>query len=231
MKKGTKHIFLLLLSCLLLLNGCNAPHRAEHAEWGFVDTKTEIEYVACNPIAVKPITLGEVYCEADDVQYYQIEFEDPSRFLCDLDSESGSSIVYRNKDLPEITIENFGAIAAFLYIDGVTPLKVAQLYADDEYLPEELRGQNPQDTDKVQMITDALINGDERTVADSDYIEEDTYYFRLLSADYPGLYYTVCFFGDRYGRYYVEDMATFKIVDAPSEIVAWIIGADDDTTV
>lgn len=232
MKKGLKKAVYVLLSCLLLLTGCDSPHRAEHEEWGFVDTKTEIEYVACNPIAVKPIAMGEVYCEADETPYYEINFEEPSRFLCDLDKESGSSIVYRNKELPEITIENFNAIAAFLYIDGVTPVKLAQLYADDEFLPEELRGQNPsQDTDKVKMITDALINGEERMVSDEDYVEDDTYYFRMLSADYPGLYYTVCFFGDQYGRYYVEDMGTFKIVDAPSEIVAWIIGSGEDATV
>jgi len=218
----------ILLACLLLLAGCNGPHRAEHVEFGFIDKKTNIEYISCNVLAIKPITIGEEYCEADDALYYEIQFEDPTRFLCDFDQPSGSSIVYRNKALPEITIENFGAIAAFLYIDGTTPVRVGQLYADDQYLPEELRGQNPsQDTDKVKQITDALINGEERTVSDADYVEDSTYYFRLLSPDYPGLYYSVCFFGDRYGRYYVEDMGTFKIVDAPAEIIAWIIGSGD----
>lgn len=218
----------LLLACLLLLAGCNSPHSAVHVDLGFIDKKTDIEYVSCNILAVKPITIEDAYCKADDMTYYQIQFEDPAEYLCDYDSASGSSIVYRNKNLPDITIENFNAIAAFLYLDGTTPVKVAQLYADDEYLPEELRGQNPsQDTALVRQITDALINGDERFVSDEDYIEDDTYYFRLLSADYPGLYYSVCFFGDRYGRYYVEDMGTFKIADAPSEIVAWIIGSGD----
>lgn len=217
-----------LLACMLLLAGCNGPHRAVHVDLGFVDKKTDVEYTACNVLAVKPITVEDVYCEADDTPYYQIQFEDPARFLCDYDQASGSSIVYRNKTLPDITIENFGAVAAFLYLDGKTPVKVGQLYADDEYLPDELKGQNPsQDTDRVNLITNALIGGEERTVPDSDYVEDNTYYFRLLSPDYPGLYYSVCFFGDRYGRYYLEDMGTFKIVDAPSEIVAWIIGSGD----
>ncbi len=218
----------LLLACLLLLAGCDNVHSAEHVELGFIDKKTDIEYTSCNVLAIKPITIEDAYCEADDATYYRIQFEDPADFLCDYDQASGSSIVYRNKNLPDITIENFDAVAAFLYLDGVTPVKVAQLYADDEYLPEELRGQNPsQDTALVRQITDALIGGDERTVSDADYIEDDTYYFRLLSPDYPGLYYSVCFFGDRYGRYYIEDMGTFKIVDAPTEIIAWIIGSGD----
>lgn len=222
---------LLSLLCLtLLFSSCDRPNRGTLTDLGFRDDTTGIEYVACNVIAVKPLAMGEVYCEADDVSYYQINFEDPSRFLCDLDAESGSSIVYRNRELPDITVERFNAIAAFLYLDGLTPVRVAQLYADDEYLPDELKGRNPsQDTALVRRITDALVNGEERTVATADYSDENLYYFRLLSADYPGLYYSVCFFGDIYGRYYVQDMATFRIVDAPSLITAWIVGSGEDT--
>ena len=222
---------LLSLLCLtLLLSSCNRPNHGTQTELGFRDDTTGIEYVACNVIAVKPLAMDEVYCQAGGVSYYQISFEEPSRFLCDLDAASGSSIVYRNRDLPDITLETFNAIAAFLYIDGLTPVRVAQLYADDEFLPEELRGQNPsQDTALVRQITDALLNGTERIVSAADSSDENLYYFRLLSADYPGLYYSVCFFGDIYGRYYVQDMATFRTVDAPSEITAWIVGSGDDT--
>lgn len=225
---------LLALLCLLpLLSACNRSnaHGGTPTELGFRDEATGIEYVGCSVIAVKPLAIGEeAYCEADGVPYYTINFEDPSRFLCDLDQASGSSIVYRNRELPDITIETFNANAAFLYIDGLTPVRVAQLYADDEFLPDELKGQSPsQDTALVRQITDALVNGAERTVASADYSEENLYYFRLLSADYPGLYYSVCFFGDIYGRYYVQDMATFRIADAPSEITAWIVGSGGDT--
>lgn len=225
---------LLALLCLLLsVSACNRSHAhvGTPTELGFRDDSTGVEYVNCNVIAVKPLAMSEeAYCEAGDISYYSINFEDPSRFLCDFDKESGSSIVYRNRELPDITIGNFNAIAAFLYIDGIQPQRVAQLYANDEYLPEELQGQNPsQDTALVQQITDALVNGKERAVSPSDYSDEDLYYFRLLSADYPGLYYSVCFFGDIYGRYYVQDMATFRIADAPSEITAWIVGSGGDS--
>lgn len=218
-----------LLCLLLSVSSCNGTraHGGTQTEFGFRDDSTGIEYVNCNVLAVKPLAMGEEpYCKAGGTSYYTVNFEDPTRFLCDFDGESGSSFVYRNRELPDITIENFNAIAAFLYIDGVQPQRIAQLYADDEYLPEELKGLNPsQDTALVRQITDALVNGAERTVLSSEYSDEDLYYFRLLSEDYPGLYYSVCFFGDIYGRYYVQDMATFRIADAPSEITAWIVGS------
>lgn len=222
---------LLSFLCLvMLLSSCNRPNHGTQTELGFRDDTTGIEYVACSVIAVKPLAMSEdVYCEADGVPYYTVNFEEPSRFLCDLDAASGSSIVYRNRDLPDITIENFNAIAAFLYLDGLTPVLVAQLFADDEYLAEELQGLNPsQDTALVRQITDALVNGTERIVSPDDYSDDNLYYFRLLSADYPGLYYSVCFFGDIYGRYYVQDLATFRVADAPSEITAWIVGSGED---
>ena len=225
---------LLALLCLTLsISACRRSnaHGGTPTELGFRDDSTGIEYVNCSVVAVKPLAMSdEPYCEAGKIPYYAINFEDPSRFLCDFDQESGSSIVYRNRELPDITVENFNAIAAFLYIDGIRPQRVAQLYADDEYLPDELKGQNPsQDTALVKQITDALVNGTERVVSPEDYSDEDLYYFRLLSQDYPGLYYSVCFFGDIYGRYYVQDMANFRIVNAPAEIVAWIVGSGGDS--
>ncbi len=219
----------LLLSLSLLLSSCGS--KWEPTEIGFRNGETGVEYVACNVIAVKPIVRVDVepYCEVDGVPYYAIRSEEPERFLCDYDEASQSSIVYRNKELPDVTLENFNAIAAWLFRDGVMPLMIAQLYADDEYLAEELRGKNPsQDTALVRKITDALVNGEARDVPQDTYSDDDLYYFRLLSADYPGLYYSVCFFGDIYGRYYVQDMATFRVADAPSEIVAWIVGANGD---
>ena len=229
MSKRLRALSALLLCFSLLLASCG--NKWEPTELGFRNETTGIEYIACNVIAVKPIVRSdsEPYCKVDGVPYYAIRDEQPEQFLCDYDEKSQSSIVYRNRELPDVTIENFNAIAAWLFLDGVMPLMVAQLYADDEYLAEELRGQNPsQDTALVRKITDALVNGEARNVPQDTYSDDDLYYFRLLSADYPGLYYSVCFFGDVYGRYYVQDMATFRIADAPPEIVAWIVGSNGD---
>ncbi len=222
-----KRLGYLALCLVMLLCGCSKAHSGtfNQTEMGFRDDETGVEYVACDLYAVKPITLGEVYCEVDGLPYYQIEFEDPSRFLCDLDPESGSSYVYRNKTLPEITAKSFDAIAAWLYIDGETPVRVATLYADDEYLDESLRGQNDsQDTDKVRMITKAITDGEHVAVTMAESDKNDEYEFRLLSNKFPGLYYSVWFFSDAFGKYYLRDYVSGKTVVAPSEIVAWTVG-------
>ena len=222
-----KKLFCLTLCLALLLCGCDGVHSgsALTQEFGFVEEDTDIEYVACHILAVKPVNVGEVYCHADGVDYYQIPFQDPKEFLCDLDQESGSSYVYRSKQQPEITVGSFDAVAAWLYADGTSPQRLAQLYADDEYLAEELRGKNPsQDTDKVRMITDALVNGEGLVVSIPEGSESDSYEFRLLSVKYPGLYYSVWFFTDAFGKCYLHDFATDKTVEAPSVISAWIVG-------
>ncbi|MBE6579915.1 MAG: hypothetical protein E7651_08960 [Ruminococcaceae bacterium] len=226
-----KRFFCLALCLLVCLCGCDAVHSGSslEKEFGFVDEDTDIQYVVCSILSVKPVNIGEVYCEADGVNYYQIPFEEPSRFLCDYDEKSGSSYVYRNKTVEEITVGSFDAVAAWLYADGTSPQRLGQLYADDEYLAEELRGKNPsQDTDKVRMITDALVNGESLAVSLSDNGQNDSYEFRLLSVKYPGLYYSVWFFTDAFGKCYLHDYATDKTVEAPSVISAWVIGGGDE---
>ena len=76
-----------LLACMLLLAGCNGPHHAVNVGLGFVDKKTDIEYVSCNVLAVKPITVEDVYCEADDTPIlmhtgdHRFDFSNPNRML------------------------------------------------------------------------------------------------------------------------------------------------------
>ncbi len=226
-KKSLFRLLLLLLTVSLFSAGCHRPDKGTSTQSGFRNDQTGIEYVLCNPLAVKPLALDteQAYCVAGEDSYYAIPFEEPTSFVADLDAESGSSFVYRNKDLSDITVGTFGAISAMLYLDGLSPRPVAQLYADDQYLPPELQGQNTsQDTALVQKMTDALTNGESRTVPVSEQVQDEVYYFRLLSNLYPGLYYNICFFADIYGKYYLEDLATRKTVDAPDELVAWFVG-------
>lgn len=222
-----KKLGYLALCLMMLLCGCSSAHSGTYDKeaMGFRDDDTGIEYVACNVYAVKPIDLGEVYCQVDGLPYYEIPFQKPSDYLCDLDPQSGSSYVYRNKSLPAITAASFDAIAAWLYIDGETPVRAATLYADDKYLDESLRGQNDsQDTDKVKMITKAITEGEHVSVSMADSDKNDEYEFRLLSNKYPGLYYSVWVFSDAFGKYYLHDYVSDKTVVAPSEISAWIVG-------
>lgn len=215
----------LLAVLVLLLSGCSTAKRASGTENGLRIEADQKEYVLCSPFALKPISVGDLYAQAENASYYQIPYQDPGEFICDLDEASGSSFVYRSTDVPEVTLKSFDAVSAWIYLDGKEPTLVGQLYADDEFLPEEKRGLNAsQDTALVRSITSALTEGTPVTVPDSDYSDADTFYFRMLGPTYPGLYYLVCFFADLEGNYYLEDMGTFTIVSCPSDVRMRMVG-------
>lgn len=228
--RTARPVFLLILAAVLLLcAGCQSLKTANGTEKGFVLKAEGTEYELCSPFAVKPIALGEPYAQFEDTTFYSIPYQKSEEFLCDYDDASGSSFVYRNANLPEVTVGSFDAIAAWIYLDGKEPTMVGQFYADDKYLPEEKRGLNAsQDSALVQLMTDALVSGEAVTVPDSEYTDSDTYYFRLLGERYPGLYYLICFFADINGRYYLEDMGTMKIVACPDAIRDRMVGSPEE---
>ena len=215
-----------VLLSLFLLQGCSGAKRAKETNAGFTIPEENEEYVLCSPFALKPVTVGDLYAEAESGKYYQIPYQDPKDFLCDLDEASGVSYVYRNAaSQPEVTLERFDAIAAWVYIEGLESTLIGQFYADDEFLPEEKRGLNPsQDTALVRSVTAALTEGEPVEVPDSSYTDADTFYLRMLGSVYPGLYYNVCFFADTDGNHYLEDMGTRKIVRCPEEVKIRMVG-------
>ena len=234
--KQTRMIVLLIVAACLVGGAIGAlvyfrGSRAHHVTWEqdrFTDEKTGITYTMCNPHAVKAVALdtdedGDYieYAADKELIYYQIRFEDPTEFLCDWDKESGTGYVYRNSELPDITIENFEPISAAMYKNSVLTL---WLFADDEYLPEEERGQNPsQDTALVKQIADALVTGEAVEIANDDISDDAIYHFRLFSQKYPGLYYDVALFETKDGTRYLEDMATFKKVLCPADVEATVL--------
>lgn len=221
---------LISAAVFLLCSGCQSLRAANATEKGFVLKAEGIEYELCSPFAVKPIALGDPYAQFEDTTFYSIPYQKSEEFLCDHDEASGSSFVYRNANLPDVTVASFDAIAAWIYLDGKEPTMVGQFYADDRYLPEEKRGLNAsQDTELVRSITNALVSGEAVTVPDSEYTDSDTYYFRLLGERYPGLYYLVCFFADINGRYYLEDMGTMKIVNCPDAVRDRMVGSPEES--
>jgi hypothetical protein len=220
-----KRIFAFLLATLsLFLVSCGRT--GEPTEFGFIDGKTGIEYVDVKPMGLYAVTAGEEYLKVklgeSEQTYFQVEFEDPKKFLCFEDS--GENLLVRAKDVEEPTLSTFDPIAALVYNETNTVF-ITNLFADAEYLPEGEKYNNPtEDSDLCRMIADQLVNGEAVTVKDSDILKNDMFFIRLLSQKYPGLYYLVVFYGATDGRYYLLDRANGKTVYCPNDIIVRMVG-------
>lgn len=218
-----KSIICLGLAAVFLFGGCDKKIKLDNNDLGFYDKKNGIQYEICSMRAVRPLAVGEEYATDGENIYYTIPFQEPKEYICD--RIEGVSYVYRASTMAEITINNFNPIAAFVYIEGEASLPVSTFYCAQEFLPEELRGENMQDdSELVYSIRDALIKDERVMVKDQDIDHKNDFYLRLLSADYPGLYYMVVFFTDINGEAYIRDRGTNDVVAAPVDLTLRIIG-------
>lgn len=225
MKKRFSGVVCLILAFVFLLSGCDNKIKVKPNDEGFYDEKNDIQYVLCSPLAVRPVhevSEKDEYATDGENIYYKIQFEDPKRFICD--SQEGVSFVYRNAKLDDITIENFYPIAAQIYVGDVTYL--SSFYCEQKYLPDELKDENaPDDSALVYAIRDALIHDEAVYVSEENMSDKNVYYFRLLSAVYPGLYYSVVFFTDTKGEAYLVDRGTGKTVVCPDIVKARMVNS------
>lgn len=214
----------LALITVFSLFGC---HKKE-ADWtlyGFIDPETEIEYVDVAPFGLYAVNRGEEFIKVgkgdDQVTYFRVQFESAEEFLCVEDS--GEYLLVRNKDIEEPTIETFNPIAASIY-DGNNQVLISSFYADEKYLPEDSQSGvvGDRDSQLCQNIAKAIVEGEDTTV--NKVSEEDRFYIRLLSKDYPGLYYMVVFFGNDAGRYFLRDRSTGKTVYCPYDVIERMVG-------
>lgn len=188
--------------------------------YGFTDPKTGIEYeMFSNPISVYALERDEAICNDGEIQYYSVKWEDSTEFLCDSDG-----IVYKAVGIPDLTIDAFDPVASFVYYGSayLTTLYCEEKYRDPEIsYPDDTEFQD--DSDLVYAIRDAILKED-ATELPVLLDDDNTFTLRMLSANYPGLYYVVVFTADTDGNYYLYDRATRKAVYAPEEVVERFIG-------
>lgn len=219
-----KIIICLVLTAVFLLSGCDDKLKVEQNDKGFYDEDNNIQYVACSEFAVRPLEVGEEYAADGDNTYYKIPWQEPKEFLCD--NIEGISFVYRASNIEDITINSFKPISALVYLSD--SLYVSTLYCEQKYLTEELQSENARDDSEIiYSIRDALVDGERVTVAENKISYEDEFYIRLLSAKYPGLYYTVIFFTDVDGKAYLKDRGTGECVLAPENVIIRMIGLNE----
>lgn len=215
--------FLIALISVVTLVGCH-KETGEWTVYGFIDNENEIEYVDVAPFGLYAVNRGKEYIKvgegSNQITYYEVQFESPENYLCVEDN--GEYLLVRNKDIEEPTIETFNPVAAAIF-DGNNQALITRFYADEQFIPEDVENGvvGDRDSSLCQNIAKAIVEGEDTTV--DKVSEEDRFYIRLLSKDYPGLYYMVVFFGNDAGRYFLRDRATGKTVYCPHDIIARMV--------
>ena len=206
----------LLLCALCFLYACENVVDFQETESGIYDEETGITYLMSN-WAVQPIKLEGVYGKYNKVSLYAIQFEDTANYLADTEMED-IGFVYRNASLPDFTMETFNPVAALIYVPGATSLFVERWNAEKKYLDEEYQNVEGlrDDSEYVYAVRDAIISGEEAVLPGTNDIDHDyDYHIRLLSPDYPGLYYLIAFYRDLNGKTYLYDRGSKKTVLCP----------------
>lgn len=226
-----KRILALILAVFsLLLAACSSTELTEN---GFIDTKTGIEYIEVEPMGLYPIDPGEEFLTVksgnSSTVYYEVWFEDTSRFLC-YETE-GYYFLVRSTEVKEPSVTEFNPIAASIYA-GNNTVYIDSLYANPEYLPEDKQDeQTVGESELCKLIAKSIEDGEAVEVPVTEDNIENHYSIRLLSADYPGLYYLVSFFKYN-GRCFLRDDRLGKTVYSPYDVnvrmVGGAIGEDDD---
>lgn len=220
-----KRILLLFLAVLMtvalvscdkdgVVDGEATPH-------GFKNPETGIEYVQVAEKGLYAVNKGNEYIKVDGETYFTVLHEKPEEFLCIEDS--GELLLYRAKDLKEPNVSEFKPIAGQIYNSTNTVL-ITYFYADNKYLPDDKKELNPtEDSYLCEMIAKQLTEGEAVTLNLTYEDLSDQYFIRLVSQEYPGLYYLVVFYGFE-GRYYLYDRAAGKTVLCPHDVIVRMVG-------
>ncbi|MDD2268064.1 MAG: hypothetical protein PHY15_00775 [Eubacteriales bacterium] len=191
------------------------------------DRSTDTYYTPCS-VSLRAYELGDIYAKNETYNYYKVNWELPERFVADEDTVLGG--VYRNSEIPEINISNFGAVAAKIYVTGEIRQLVDELLASPDIIGDVSRFTHYEDgTERVNAVVDAMISGEEKPIPVN--IDEDRVFeIGLLSADYPGLVYTVIFMLDINGDAYLYDRSDKKCVACPVMIKDYMLGTSSETS-
>lgn len=194
----------------------------ESVEIAFVDPETGKKFTACST-SLGTLNRTELYGEFEGRRFYRVGLMDEN-WLVEGEELDGLIYVAEGQEVPDLA--SFNAIAAQIYVDGVDNW-VGKFLPSEVYLEDsEALGDNYVDESRYTNLTvTSLVHGEDVGMVvnvDPSY----TYYIRLLSADYPWLYYEVSFLRDTNGINYLFDRGTGKTVKCPDELTVRLCGAE-----
>ncbi|HBL84777.1 MAG: hypothetical protein A2Y17_01695 [Clostridiales bacterium GWF2_38_85] len=230
MKKIKKIAILILLSVITtttMFTSCESIANFRKTDEGALWLKSnDTYYIPCS-VSVKAYAIGDLYGKVGDLELYEIQFEASDKFISEKENLLGG--VYRRSDVPEITLGNFNAVAAQIYVIGEQDIIVGEFPAAPEYLSESLTDDYEDGTPCTNAVVDAIL-GDNIAIIPAQVDEDTIFHIRLLSPDYPGLTYTVIFMMDINGDCFLYDRSTQKCVVCPEIIKDKMIGTGDETS-
>lgn len=172
------------------------------------------KYYALNR-SVEAVNTDGVFGLLDGDEYCYIDFMHtegvPPAYIVEYKNNVKGTVL-RLQNTADITLKTFMPISADIctqYAD----YPIDYFVAPDEYL--ENGGTNRNDEEYINLIYDALINGEEMPTPSK---QEKTLRIKLKSKKYPGLYYTVIFTTDENGISYLYDIGSGKYVSCPDKV-------------
>lgn len=219
----------LVLLLVFLLSRCDGkdptpdPHNGSLTSTVVTDAETGINYYRC-PIGIGANTLKDVYLTmgagnaTDGIKFYTIMFESPEKFISEPKNTLGGAYVYRSEDTEDITLESFSPVSAGIFMGELTA-------AVDHFYEKSVADKDKTEdgTKYISLIKNALLNS-KQTTPTGDMSDENEFYIRLYSQNYPGLYYEVLFYTDVNGSAYLYDRVSGKTVNCPDELTVRMIG-------
>ena len=202
------HLTALLLALLLLLAGCTTKFERDADGYGFTNTKTDKHYTVLDSnyeAASYGAEMGEYTDKRFDytVTFYEIPDQDPERFLTDAIGQ----VYCADQTLPD---------AAGWTVSAVL------ICQEDSISVELLRWT---DAEKISAVTDAWFHGEEVEMPLGSYSE--SYRFKLMSKDYPGIYYCFGFYAFEDGSAYFYDITAARSVLCPAELAGLLVAAEE----
>ena len=219
----------LVLACVYLIpKYCRGQkekpeiHPAETSGVTVTDSKTGISYTRC-PAGIGANTLSDEFLSAGKgekhIVFYAIEFEDSAEFISEARNAAGGAYVYRAESVPEITLKGFSPVSAGIFMEGISA-PIDSFYS--KQTAENASCEVEDGYKYVELIENALTNSPEAQLTGNP--SDTTYYIRLYSEKYKGLYYETEFFTDVNGAAYLRDAVTGKIVGSPDALTVRITG-------
>lgn len=219
-------ILSLLFAALFVFTACQNYQNLRITENGALFNKATGKYYYPCSASIGAFELNGKCAKVGNEYFYKIKHEETEDFISDEFKTGG---VYRGENVPEITLENFKAVAAKIYVVGELDILIDEFMVSKDLMPPDIQpGENYVDgTEYTNAVVDAILNGENLPVP--IYIDNAaTVHIRLLSSEYEGLTYTVIFMMDINGDCYLYDRGASKCVEAPKIIVKRYVGLLDD---